>query len=109
MEVFGRFWAIQVTALTIYGVYKWTPEPFLAKIGAKWTYFAILAPFHPCLLIKSKISVHFLVELTFGSFWKILSCPTYSVGDLWGLSVGFEGQISAKLATVGLSSHLNHY
>ena len=35
MEAFGGFWADQVVPLAIRGVYKWTPGPFFAKIGAK--------------------------------------------------------------------------
>ena len=46
---------------------------------------AIKIPFDPCLLIKSRILVHFLVKLIYGSFWKISSCPIHFVGDLWGL------------------------
>ena len=63
--------------LVLYGLY--------GTIGAKWTDFAILAQFDQVLLIKSRILVHFLVKLIYGSFWEILSCPSLSIGDLWGL------------------------
>ena len=57
-----------------------------AKIGAtKWTNFAIFAQFDPGLLVKNRISIHFLVDLICGRFWEILSCPSLSVGDLWDL------------------------
>ena len=53
------------------------------KIGLIWANFASIAPFDPALLIKSRILVHFLVELICGSFWEIFSCPSHSVGELW--------------------------
>ena len=41
-------------------------------------------PFDPDLLIKSRVWVHFLVELIYGGFWEILRCPSHSVTDLRG-------------------------
>ena len=55
-----------------------------AKIGLIWANFSSIAPFDPALLIKSRILVHFLVELIYGSFWKVLSNPSHSATDLWG-------------------------
>ena len=58
------------------------------EIGAKWVKWASvasIATFDPALLITSRILVHFLVELTYGSFWEILSYPSHSVGNLWEL------------------------
>ena len=81
MEAFGRFWTVQVNPLAIYGIYRWAPGPFSAEIGAKWTNFA----FDPVLLIKNMILIHFLDELIYESFWEILSFPSHSFGDLWGL------------------------
>ena len=70
--------------------------PFLATIMAKWTNFAILAQFGPVLLIKSRILVHFPVELIGGSIWEILSSLSHSIGDLGGYNKWALGPFLAK-------------
>ena len=68
MEAFMRFWAIQVSPLAIYWVYKRGLGP---KMGLNELIFASLAQFNPVLLLKSRILVYFPVELICGSVWEI--------------------------------------
>ena len=123
METFGRFWAIQDTRLAIYGAYKWALgqklgpntvqviplaifevyqggwSPFWPKLGLNWL---VLAQFGRGSLFKSRILLHFLAKIIYGSFWEIFCCASHFVGDLCGFSVDSRATFWSKLGLNGL-------
>ena len=65
-------------------------------MGLNGLIFAILTTFDSGLLNKSKMLVHFLVNLIYGGSWEILSCSSHSLCDFWRFQMRFRIEKAKK-------------